>query len=149
MADEKQKADDAAEQVFLPKPNVVKFLGHRIELRPVPVAVAKDIRRMIDKLGKIMEEARENGNIAKFLEMDEEAAELYVSTVYRLLQFYKIDIARNEITERASIPELKTFIEMQQEVQTGEDFLFRPLWNIMVVFFPKPQMPMLPQEPSS
>jgi hypothetical protein len=138
MADEKKHdADRAAEQIFLPDPKTVKFLGHSIRLRPVPVAVAKELRRFPERLQKVMEGISKNPTPEGVSETDFAAADLYVDTCYRLLQFYKIEIPKEELAEKATLSELKSLVDEQSSVQGDEDFLFGPLRNTTRAFFPQ------------
>jgi hypothetical protein len=149
MPDEKkQEADRSAEQIFMPEPRTVKFLGHSIRLRPLPVAVAKELRRLPERLQKIMNETANNPSPEKLSETDFAAADVYVDAVYRLLQFYKIDLAKDELSEKATLTELKSLTDEQASVQGDEDFLFGPLRNTTKVFFPVMTTPVTKTETS-
>lgn len=140
MADErKQEADRSAEQIFLPDTKTIKFLGHTIRLRPVPVAVAKELRKFPERLQKVMDEISKNPTPERISDSDFAAADVYVDTVYRLLQFYKIDIPKDDLASQATLKELKDLVNEQSAVQGDEDFLFGPLRNTTRAFFPSPK----------
>lgn len=137
MSDEKQRADEAAENILLPENRKVEFLSYSLDMKPVPVSVAKELRRLPVRLSKLMEEAQNGKVTEKYMEMDEAAADLYVDVVQRLLKFYKIEVTRESILELAPLAELKHFIEKQSKIQGEEDFLFKPFLNTMEIFSPK------------
>lgn len=147
MSDAKQNADAAAEKILLPESNGKNntFLGYTIGMRPVPVAVAKELRRLPENLSKLMDAARKGAQESTMtaddmIKIDEAAADLYLDVVYRLTTFYKVNISRDDILNKATLTEMKNFVDQQIQVQGEEDFLFRPFLGIMSMFFPEKEI---------
>ena len=138
MSEEQKRAEEAADQLFMPNRHRCKFLGHTIDLRPVPIRVAKELRRLPENLAKVLAEPGEVTTSDAAIRADLVAVDLYIDTVYILLNYYKVpNVTREWLEENATLLELKGLIDIQNEVQGAEDFLLSPLRRISEVFTPK------------
>ncbi len=134
---DKAKADKAAEDLLLPEGRLVKFLGREIRVRPLPVSAAKELRRLPDKLNELLVNLSKDDNKTSATDVDVTATDLYIETVSFLMNFYATGITKQYLEENCSLNMLKAFLDIQNDVQGQEDFLFTPLKNIMAFFFEK------------
>ena len=134
---DKTKADKAAEEILLPEGRLVKFLGREIRVRPLPVSAAKELRRLPDNLNTLLVNLSKEDDKTSATDVDVTATDLYIETVAFLMNFYATGINKQYLEENCSLNMLKTFLDVQNEVQGEEDFLFTPLKNIMAFFFEK------------
>ena len=83
-----------------------------------------------------MNDAAKEPSPESMSQTDIAATDLYLDTVYILLKYYKVEVSREELEEKATLPELKAFVDQQAKVQGDEDFLFSPLRRTTEIFFP-------------
>ena len=134
---DKAKADKAAEEILLPEGRLVKFLGREIKVRPLPVSAAKELRRLPDNLNTLLVNLSKEDNKTSATEVDVSATNLYIDTVAFLMNHYATGITKQQLEDSCSLDMIKAFLELQNEIQGEEDFLFTPLKNIMAFFFEK------------
>lgn len=134
-SENKAKADKAAEDLLLPEGRLIKFLGREIKVVPLPVSAAKELRRLPDKLNDLLVNLSKEDSKTSATEVDITATDLYVDTVAYLMKHYATGITKQKLEEECTLQMLKTFLDIQNEVQGSEDFLFAPLKNIMSFFF--------------
>lgn len=139
MTDSKDSAESASQKVFLPEPTNVKFLGHDIGMKPVPVSLAKDIRRLSENVESALVSLGTDSSQNKLLETDVLTSDLYLDVVHKLLGFYGVSMTKTALEDKITIPQLKQFIKMQAEIQGEEDFLFGQLNRIMRIYSPRPR----------
>jgi len=136
-AEDRKQAEEAAEKILLPDETIVEFLGYRIGMKPVPIAVAKELRRLPEKLNIALDKIKDDSTSIDITNSDIEASDLYTNIVFKLLSFYKTPITRDHLENEATVTQLKEFIDKQLKVQGEEDFLLEPLRRIIRVFSPK------------
>jgi hypothetical protein len=134
---DKKTVEENATEVFLPKGNDIEFLGKKITVKPLPISIAKELRRSSEEVGKLFDKLgrAEGGPSAEdAANIDVKASELFTQAAQRLLQFYGHTFTIEDI-EKSTLTEIKEFIQHQLDVQGEEDFLLAPLRSSMKVFF--------------
>jgi len=124
------------DQITNVKPTKVMFVGREINMRPASIAVMKKLRNATAQFEvgftKIPED--ELRDPMRNAERELQVADLLVASVKDLLDWYKIPITSAELMETCSIGELELFLKTQIELNRDEDFLSRPLKNIIAIY---------------
>lgn len=125
-------ANQHAEEILLPNEVEYRFLDNTIAMKPVPIAVAKELRRFTDRLSQLTsgadDQVKENWS-----DVDIEAAGVYVKAALRLLSHYKVTLSQEQI-ESLPLKEIQAFLQKQLDVQGEEDFLLEPLRRTITHF---------------
>ncbi|SRR6266446_1644261 len=128
-------ANAHAERILIPDAVEYPFHGHKIQMKPIPIAVAKELRRYTDRLSQLTAEMGDQPT-EKWGDIDVEAATVYVKAASRLLSFYSVTLSQEQI-ELLPLEEVRRFLEKQLEVQGEEDFLLAPLRRTITNFSAK------------
>ena len=129
---DKTVANKHAEELLMPPVTEYQFLNNKIDMKPVPIAIAKELRRYTDRLSQL---TAETGDQPKdnWAEVDIEAASVYVKAALRLLTYYKVTLTQEQI-ESLPLKEIQAFLQRQLDIQGEEDFLLEPLRRTITHF---------------
>ena len=135
MADvPKETANISAQKIFLPEFKRIKLLGNEIDMKPIPIALAKELRLLSEKLETSLSNLGERPKVSEVTNLDVEAIDLYSSVAQKLLKFYGHDVSIETIEKGANTSDIKSFIQQQINIQGEEDFLVQPLKRIMRIY---------------
>lgn len=131
-------ANQHADELLIPPTTEYKFLDHKIDMKPVPISVAKELRRFTDRLSQLTTDSGDQSKKDNWAEVDIEAATVYVKAASRLLTFYQITLSQEQI-ETLPLSSIKDFLQKQLDIQGEEDFLLEPLRRTITHFSAKRQ----------
>lgn len=137
----KEQASKAAEKIFLPEPTNIVFLGKTIEMKPVPISLAKELRLLSEQIETSLQELGERPKTTDVIKLDVSAIDFYIAVAQKLLKYYGAEVSLETIEKGANTFEIKEFIRLQMVAQGEEDFLVQKLRYIMRVFFPSMRPP--------
>lgn len=131
-----EEALKGAEDVMTPKTTTHQFIGHTIQLRPLPMSWAKKVSDAMGDVTKMCSEIAQAG-LAEMAQgkmpspttemTDIEIANSILKAVKVLCDFYNIEKTEEEIDDTVTYVEAEQFIKAQLEVSNKHDFLLRPL----------------------
>lgn len=122
----------------------VKFLGHEIKMKPLPVKYARRLGTLIRPLMKKVAETSQKSTKSHSKRskkpvssevsfedspLDDDAIDNLIDTAVILMEFYKLSdkISKDFIEDNASVTSLYQFAFTQVELNSKNDFLLLPL----------------------
>jgi len=140
---DKKTAEVSGKKIFLPDKRKVEFLGKSIEMKPVPIVLAKELRLLSQQLEESLQELGDKPKTSEMATADIQAIDLYLNVAQKILAFYGIGVSIDDMLKESTTSEIKEFVTAQLEVQGEEDFLFEPLRRITAIFFREKKKPLL------
>lgn len=129
------------DQILSPEVQKVEFAGYTVSMKPASIAVMKRLRKLTAELQKSSRaytdlEDEERKDPSRMADLDSSVADLLVTAAKELLESYGVAVTREFLETTVSLSAVEMFIQKQLSLNRSEDFLSRPLKNIIEVYSP-------------
>lgn len=105
-------ADEAASRVFMPEEREVDFLGYKIPMRPLPLYLSRQLKRLFKEIYTLSKSQEEVDLI--------EVVDTYLDMIRKLLKFYDVIISEDELASTSDLDSLQKFLLDQMKVEMSE-----------------------------